>query len=228
VPAKKKKITRKAIKEDKLVTSFYKVQEFYLKYQKQILIGAGTVAIIILAFVIYSNKIQQENQDASLALSRIMPSYNAKNYKEAIEGKAGTNIIGLKQIVENYGSSEQGESAKIFLAHSYFMLGKYDDALKYYEDYSGSIDLLRSTAYAGAAACYEAKGDLEKAADLFRDAAFVTKSNPQNANYLLDAGLDYHRLGKNDKAKEYFKIIKKDYKKTEVGRKIENYLAIVD
>ncbi len=226
--AKKKKITRKAIKEDKLVTSFYEVQEFYFKYQKQILIAAAAIAIIILAAVIYSNKIQQENQDASLALSRIMPSYKAQAYKEAIEGKPGTNIVGLKQIVEDYGSSEQGETAKIFLAHSYFMLGKYDEALEMYKDYSGSIDLFQSTALAGAAACYEAKGELEEAANYFRDAAFVTKTNPQNANYLLNAGLDYHKVGKNEKAKEYFNIIKKEYAKTEVGKKINNYLAIVN
>ena len=225
--AKKKKITRKEIKEDKLVTSFYQVQEFYYKYQKQILVAAGLVAIIILAFVIYSNKIQQENQEASAALARIMPSYKAKNYKEAIEGKAGTNVEGLKQIVEDYGSSEEGETAKIFLAHSYYMLGQYDNALKYYEDYSGSIDLFRSTALAGAASCYEAKNNIQKAAELFRDAAFVTKTNPQNVNYLLRAGLDYHQLGKNEEAKKYFNIIKNEYYKTEIGKKIENYLAIV-
>ncbi len=226
--AKKKKITRKEIKEDKLVTSFYQVQDFYFKYQKQILIAAGAIAVIILAFVIYSNKIQQENQDASVALARIMPSYKAKNYKEAIEGKAGTNIIGLKQIVENDGSSETGESAKIFLAHSYYMLGQYDNALKYYKDYSGSIDLFQSTALAGAAACYEAKGNIQKAAEFFQDAAFVTKENPQNVNYLLRAGLDYHQIGKNEEAKKYFNVIKKEYYKTEIGKKIENYLAIVE
>ncbi len=226
--AKKKKITRKAIKEDKLVTSFYEFQDFYLKYQKQILIAVGAIVIIVLAFVIYQNKIDTENQEASVALARIMPSYKANNFKEAIEGKAGTNIVGLKQIAEDYGSSENGETAKIFLAHSYYMLSKFDDALQVYKDYSGSIDLLRSTALAGAAACYEAKGNLEKAADYFRDAAFVTKTNPQNANYLLMSGMDYHRIGKNEKAKEYFNIIKKEYPKTEIGKKIENYLAIVN
>ena len=222
--AKKKKLTRKEIKEDKLVTSFYEAQEFYKKYQKQILIAVGVIAAIVIAVIVYNNKIADENQQAATALSRIMPSYKSGNYKEAIEGKPGTNVIGLRQIVENYGGSEEGEVARIFLAHSYYMLGKYQQALKEYEDYSGSIDLFRSTAFAGTGACYEALGDNEKAADKFREAAFVTKDNPQNAGYLLEAGIDYRSIGKAEKAKKYFRIIKKEYSKTDVGKKIDQYL----
>lgn len=225
--AKKKKIYRKQIKEDKLVTSFYELQELYLKYQKQILIAAAAIAVIVVAYVLYGNKMQQENTEATTYLSRALPYYKNNQFNLAINGKPGTKVIGLKQIVEDYGSSEAGESAKIFLGNSYYMLGKYDEALQAYEDYSGSIDLFQAAAYAGQAACYEAKNDPENAAEFFKKAAFVSKVNPQNPNFLLQAGLDYLDLGNKNKAKEMFEIIKQQYAKSDVGLNIDKYFALL-
>ena len=70
-----------------------------------------------------------------------MNLYDQGSYLEAIEGRPSQNIIGLKKIVEDYGSTENGETAKIYLANSYDMLGKPDEALKYYSDYDGDISI---------------------------------------------------------------------------------------
>ncbi len=225
--AKKKKIYRKQIKEDKLVTSFYELQDVYLKYQKQILIAVSAIAVIIVAYVLYGNKMAQENIEATTYISRVLPYYKTNQFKLAIDGKPGTKVIGLKQIVEDYGSSDAGESAKIFLANAYYALGKYDEALEAYEDYSGSIDLFEAASLAGQAACYEAKNNPEKAAEYFRKAAFVSETNPQNPNFLLQAGLDYFDLGNKNKAREMFEVIRQKYSKSDVGLNIDKYLALL-
>jgi len=227
VLAKKKKIYRKQIKEDKLVTSFYELQEIYLKYQKQVLIAVAAIAVLVVAYILYGNKMEQENTEATTYLSRVLPLYKNNQFKLAIEGKPGTKVLGLKQIVEDYGSSDAGESAKIFLGNAYYMLGKYDDALQVYEDYSGSIDLFQAAAFAGAAGCYEAKNNPEKAAEYFKKAAFISRTNPQNPNFLLQAGLDYLDAGNKNKAKEMFEIIQRQYSKTDVGLNIDKYLALL-
>lgn len=46
---KKKKLKKKEIKEDQLVTSFYKAQEYFETNKQKILISVGAIAIIILA-----------------------------------------------------------------------------------------------------------------------------------------------------------------------------------
>jgi tetratricopeptide (TPR) repeat protein len=225
---RRKKISKKQIKEDKLVTSYYKAIEFYQKYQAKILIGVGAFALIVIAVVLFSNKRANDNQAASLLLAKIMPLYDAGSFKEAIEGVPSASTMGLKAIVDKYGSCEQGENAKIFLANAYSVTGNNDAAYKYYDDYSGSNPLLKATSLAGKAGCLESKKDYEKAGFLYRDAARISKSNPANSDYLLRAGINLIKAGKKDEAKNVFESIKNDYKNTTAAYELERYLVQIE
>ena len=157
-----------------------------------------------------------------------MNFYDRGSYLEAIEGKEGTNIAGLKKIVEDYGSTENGELSKIYLANSYNFLGRNDEALKYYEDYSGSNKTYKASALAGQAGIYADKKEYEKAANLFLKASRVSKDNPLNSDYMLDAGINYLKVGNNDQAKELFETIKKDYPTSTAFREVDRYLSQIE
>jgi tetratricopeptide (TPR) repeat protein len=151
---------------------------------------------------------KEDNSAAGLQLSRVLSIYDSGSYLEAIEGRQGTNIIGLKKIVEDYSGTENGEIAKIYLANSYCFLGKLDDAVKYYEDYSGSNDIFKATALSGEAGYYASKNEYEKAADLYRQASLVSEENVLNSEYMLQAGIN-SRQGIRKKQKNYLKPSKK-------------------
>ncbi len=225
--AKKKKISKRHIKEDKLVTTYVNAKEFYETYQQKIFIGAAALAVIIVAVLLYANKMEENNAKAANELSKVIPLYNTKLYQQAIDGNPANNIIGLKKIVDEYGSTDQGENAKIFLANSYYFLGEIDNALKYYEDYSGSVATFKATAYAGMAACYEAKDEFELAAEYYSQATYVTKENPQIPNYLYRAGVNYYKTGDKETAKKFFMTIKNDYSKSDYVAQAENYLELI-
>lgn len=221
---KKKKITKKEIKQDKLVEFYYKSQDFIRENQKQILIYIGAFIGVILLVFFYSNYRSSQNQEAGKLLSKVMELYDAGSYLEAIEGKQGTpSIKGLKEIVNEYGSTENGETAKIYLANSYAFLGQNDKALKYYEDYSGSIDIFKATALAGQAAYYSFKEDYAKAAKLYKQAAFISETNPNRPDYLLQAGINFMKSKNNDEAKTLFQIIKDDYKASNAHAQVDRY-----
>ena len=131
---KKKKLSRKEIKEDKLVSTYYKTIGLYEENKSRVLLYAGALVVLAAAIIFYINNKKESNEQAGLMLSRVMSIYDSGLYLEAIEGRQGSNVIGLKKIVEEYGSTENGEIAKIYLANSYDMLGKFDEAFKYYED----------------------------------------------------------------------------------------------
>lgn len=221
---RKKKITKKQMKEDTLVTTYYRVKNFVFEYQAKILIGAAAVALVVVAGILFANKAMNDNKKAAGMLSKIIPLYESTAFKEAIDGQPSTNLIGLKKIVSDYGSSENGETAKIYLGNSYLMLGQTEDAYKAFNDYSGSNPLFKATALAAKAGILESKKELEQAADLYKDAANVSKNNPSNSDYLLRAGIISLNSGKKEEAKSIFEMIKKDYKNSAAFSEVDRYL----
>jgi tetratricopeptide (TPR) repeat protein len=225
---RKKKLSKKEIKEDTLVTFYYRVRTFYEEFQRNIFIGIGAVAVVVLLGYFYFQNKAANNEKASFELSRVITLYDMGSYLEAIEGRPNTKVIGLKKLVEEYGSTENGETAKIYLANSYYFLGKYDEALKYYQDYSGNNELFEATALAGEAACFEAKKKFEDAADTFMKAASISKENILNPQYMLNAGINYLSLGNKEKAKEVLEKIKKDFSTSTFVRDVDRYLAQIE
>lgn len=224
---KQKKLSKKEIKEDTLVNFYKSAVVFFEKYKNKIFIYAGVLVAVAAIVYFYVNQKSESNEKAGLELSRIMPLYDQGAYLEAIEGKQGTNIIGLKRIVEEYGGSENGETAKIYLANCYAFLGNYDEANKYYNDYSGTIDYFEAASLAGQAGYYADQEDFEKAANLFLQASKMSKINSQNPDYLLNAGIYYLKAGEKEEAKILFNRIKEDYSTSLAYREVDKYLAMI-
>ncbi len=225
---KKKKLSKREIKEDKLVTTYYKVYNYFLENKNRLGMYAGGLVVVIAVIYFYLNNKASNNEQASLQLSRVVGLYDAGSYLEAIEGRQGTNLVGLKKIVSEYGSTENGEVAKIYLANSYQMLGKVEDAFKYYEDYGGKNEIYKATALSGQAGYYAYKKDFEKAADLFLNASRVSKENALNPEYILKAAINYIEAGNKEEAKELLETIRKDYQTSTAFREVDKYLTLVN
>jgi tetratricopeptide (TPR) repeat protein len=225
---RRKKITKKEMKQDKLVTSYYTVKNYILENQARILIGVAAVALVAVAITLFMNKRSSDNKLSAGLLAKVIPLYESGAFKDAIDGQPSSNTIGLKKIVDHYGSTENGETAKIYLANSYLMLGNNDDAYKMFNDYSGSNPLFKATSLAGRGGVLESKKEFDKAADLYKDAAKVSKINPANADYLLRAGVNLLNSGKKEEAKAVFEMIKKDYKTSTAFSEIDRYLIQIE
>ena len=224
---KKKKLSKKEIKKDTLLDLYESTIGFFEKYKSKIMLYAGVLVVVAAAVYFYINQKSQSNEKAGLELSRIMPLYDQGSYLEAIEGKQGTNLIGLKKLVDEYGGTENGETAKIYLANSYAFLGNYEEAIKYYSDYGGSIDYFEGAALAGEAGYYAGKSDFEKAADLYLKASKKSPVNSQNPDYLLNAGINYLKAGDKEEAKIVFTKIKNDYSTSLAYREVDKYLSMI-
>lgn len=224
----KKKFSKKEIKKDKLVTFVSKSQNYFEEYKSKFVTYGLIVAAVIVAIYFYINQQMEDNNIAGTHLSRIMKIYDQGSYLQAIEGEQGTGIIGLKNIVEDYGSTENGETAKIYLANCYSFLGNYDEALKYFQDYGGSIDYYKASSIAGVAGYQAINGDYERAAELYFDAASISPIDAQNPDYLLNAGIYFLKAGNNEQAKKLFTAIKEEYGTSLAGREADKYLSLVN
>ena len=222
---KKKKLSRKEIKQDKFVETYYKIYGFIQENRQRVTLYGIITVLVILVAIFYVKHRSQQNEAAGVELSRVMDLFDAGNYQEAINGQPGTPNIGLKKIVDEYGSTPNGETAKIFLADSYSLLGKTEDAYKYYKDYDGDIKLYQSTALAGQAGYFASKNNYTEAADLYEKAAHVSDTNVLNSEYLLKAGINYMKEGKNKEAKKAFQTVQNDYKTSTSAKEVQQYLV---
>ena len=221
----RKKITHKELKQDKLVTTYFKARSWFdnPENRKKVGIGAGIVVILVIAFFLYTSNRKAKNEEAETKLSSVLVLYQQGKYNEAINGDAAAGIAGLNEITSNYGGTEAGQTAKFFLANCLYNLKDYDNALKNYDDYSGSNDIIKASCISGIGAIYEAKGDLKKAAEYYEKAAGVNKELVTNQENLFYAVRVYTQLGDKENANRVYKNLKEDYPKSKYVNDAKRY-----
>ena len=221
----KKKISKKEIKEDKLVTSYFEATTWYQANKKTVngvLTGLVVLAVVIVA---YMNNVSSNNLKATSELGKISSYYDQGKYDVAVNGNLQENVRGLQAIVDDYGSTKAGELATFYLANCYFAQSNYDKALKYFLDVDVSDELITVSSLAGAAACYEAQGNHDKAASTFEKAAFKYAKDVNAADNMFHAAKNYLVAGNKEKAAELFKKIKKDHQTAAIARDIDRWIA---
>ena len=221
----KKKITKRELKEDALITSYVKATTFYEKHKKNISIGITALVVLIIGSVVYMKNRSDNNERAMTQLGEVYHFFDNGQYQIAVDGVPERNISGLKSILENYGNSPSGDLARFYLANAYFQLGKYDDALKLFDDFSPGDELLVVSRLSGIASCYEAKGMHKEAAEYFEKATTKYAKDITAAENLNNAARNYAQAGEKEKAIEMYKRLKKKYPATGFAREADRYIA---
>jgi len=224
----KKRITKREIKQDKLVTTYFEARTALEENKRLISTLATLVVIIAVGIWFYLNNRAADNENALADLGKIMRYYDEGNFDRAINGVPEENVRGLQSIVEIYASTEGVELSKLYLANSYFALRQFEKALQHYEDADISNPALNASAIAGAGACYEAIGNPTDAALFFEKAAASDSQGILAPEYFLQAAHNYIAAGKKVKALELLKKIKKDYPTSGPARDIDREIAFAN
>jgi len=221
----KKKISRRELKEDSLVATYVKLTSFYEENKRAISIAVTAVVIAVFAVVIYVKNRADNNEKAITALGSIFETYDAGRFQTAVDGIPEKNIMGLKAIVDNYGNSEAGDLARFYLAGAYAHLGKYDEALKDYEDFSPTGELLAVARLSGIGSCQESRGMFREAAVSFEKAGTQYPKDVSAAENLTNAARDFGQAGDKDKAIDLYRRVKKNYPNTAFARDADRFIA---
>jgi tetratricopeptide (TPR) repeat protein len=221
----RKRITKREIREDKLVTSYFEATDWFTRHKRLVTGALTTLVVIVVGAVVVSNNIRASNTRATEEVGRVLRYYDEGKFAEAINGVPQENIRGLLAVVEDFGSTKAGERAKLYLANAYFAIGDYENALKYYQSASLKDKMLHASAIAGAAACYEAKGDHANAASNFERAAGVGKDVVLAPEYLHLAAVNYAAAGQKDKAVALLQRVKKDFPNSSAAREADRFIA---
>lgn len=194
-----------------------KIQQYIFNNSKKISYIAGALILAVVLVFIINGKMKtsksENTQKAMVALSRIVPYYEAPDFKRALFGDSsatirGERIIGLIEIVNTYSGTEQANLAALYAGNSFLTLDKANEAIEYFEDAlnSQSNEVLQA-AYAGLGACYEILANLDEAATYYQKAKDIAVSDNAVGRYSYYAARAYEKLNKKDKAEKIYKEI---------------------
>jgi len=216
----KKKLTRHQMKEDKLVTTYFKAIDYVNQHTREIAYAAiGIVVVLALAFFMIRSKREAE-ENASVELAKAKMEFSRKAYPAAIDI--------LKKLVENYDGTKSAGLGTIYLAHAYMHQQDYANAQAAFEAYLdgyGDDDLLAGAATTGIAATYDERKEYAKAAELYEKAANNFSDLMYAPTWLMDAARCHANAGNKPSAQQALKKIIDKYPKTAILDDAKGYLA---
>lgn len=211
-------------------------------YQENKTTVYGAIAVVVLlalgvgGYFIY---MEQQADVAAEKLGRIMPVYEQGDYQRALDGVEELSPadprasqpgqaeprIGLVEIADQYSGTPAGNLAAFYAGNAYFNIGDYDQALEMYESFDKESNFIGASTYAAEATIYESRGEFERAADLYLEAADAFESETRTPEYLLDAARAFESAGNLSRAEELYSQVTDEYADSAAASEARVFLA---
>jgi tetratricopeptide (TPR) repeat protein len=179
------------------------------------------VAVLIGGYVWFSKSSAENEELASLALSRVKSYYETGDYQKALAGDPtktvrGEQIVGLQAIVDEYGGTNAGKVASLYAGNALLALNKASEAESYFDKASGSSsDIVAVGGKSGIAACKEQSGDYQSAASMYEGILSQAEKTGSKDRTLLMAGLNYEKAGNKEKAEKMYRDLLAEFENSE-------------
>ena len=124
--------------------------EAFLIKNKNVLLGAVVALVVIVGgFLGYKHFISEPNElKASEAIFKGEQYFGADNFEVALKGDS-LGYAGFVKLADEFSGTDAGNLANAYAGLCYAQLGKYEDAIKYLDKFSGD-DLLVAPSVMGA------------------------------------------------------------------------------
>ena len=207
----------------------------FMKHKKSIAIVIVLVILVIGGFLCYDTYVSgPREQEASTVLAKGQEYFANQQYEIALKGDS-TGYKGFLSIASDYGSTDAGNLANLYAGLCYANLDKWNDAVKYLEEYSPADDEMVSPAATAALGnAYAHVKQLDKAVECLKKAASMADgeaadktNNSISPSFLLQAGEILESQGKKDEALKIYQDIKKKYVNSPVYGEIDKYIERV-
>lgn len=234
----KEQIEEKSIEKN---DNFLLRAQAFIQRNQKILIICGSAIVVIAAFIclrifVFTPNAQHKTAESGYYAENYYmsgtDSYNAEDLKKAMDGDG--KHPGFKRLLEEHSGNLFHSTPKLTNTYQYMAgvtslrLGKYDDAIKYMEDYDADEYYTASLKLMIQADAYVEKGDNKKAIELYLKAAETNPNDMTSPNALFKAGMCCLALNDNASALKHFNTIKEKYPMSVEAANIEYYIGIAE
>ncbi|MDO4931364.1 MAG: tetratricopeptide repeat protein [Prevotellaceae bacterium] len=206
-------------------------EAFFLKFRKQIIIAVAVVVAAIACYICYTTFLDTPRQEkASTALAKAQEAFAQGDFQKALNGDKAQQ--GFLAVSEDFGGTDAANLARLYAGLCYANLGKWQEAVKYLDDFSTKDDAMISpaaTAALGNALAHT--GDIDKAISTLKKAAKMADSeaeegvnNSLSPTFLIQAARLLESQNKQDEALAIYKEIKEKYVNSAAAADIDKYI----
>jgi tetratricopeptide (TPR) repeat protein len=221
-----KHMAEKKIQEMETEEVLEKAKGFWEKNSRNILIASAAVIILAGGYLGYKYLYQLPAETkAQEEIFVAEENFRKDSIALALNGNATTT--GFLKVIKKHGGTKTGNIARLYAGECYLLLGDFNNAVKYLEDFnaSGSRQVeakkegLLGDAYSELKKNEEAIKHYKKAGTLFEE------DQALSSEYLFRAALLLEISGKNKEAIELYQQVKDKYPRSEKGFVVDKYLA---
>ena len=200
--ATKRKVVKKDIKRDPLVTYTLKVSRYAQEHFNQIIIGVVVLIAVIAIVVFTANNRRSSAAQSERQLAQAMALYGQRDFEAA--------KVTFGRVAERFGG-RNGAIARYYKAECEYMLRNYTQALQDYESYldvSSDFPTFTSAAMYAAALSQQGVGDVRRAAEMMEQAhQSFDPADPRYLTSAFQAGELFARAGDYERAAQYFQTV---------------------
>ncbi|MEI7983172.1 MAG: tetratricopeptide repeat protein [Bacteroidota bacterium] len=207
--------------------AFGKTEQFIEKYQNIILIVVGVTIVVVLGFFGFKRfYMAPKEKDAQSQMFMAEKYFEQDSLKKALNGDG--QYLGFLSIIDEYGITKSANLAHYYAGICYLKLGKFEEALKQLEKFSSGDLVVGPMAKGAMGDAYMELKQVQKAADLYTEAAEMKKNDFTSPVFLMKAAMAFEELGNFEKALASYKRIKADFPRTPEGREIDKYISYTE
>lgn len=199
-------------------------EAFLVKYKKGILGGIIAVIILIGGFFAYKYLYMAPREiKAESAIFKGEEYFGKGAYEIALNGD-NAGYKGFVKVADEFSGTKTANLAKAYAGICYAQLGKFDEAIKSLNDFSGKDQMVSPAILGALGNCYAQLNQLDKATSTLLDAAKKADNNTLSPIYLLQAGLIFEQQGNYADALEAYNTIKDKYFNSYQAMEIDKYI----
>lgn len=199
--------------------------EAFIVKNKSAIIGFIVAIIIIIAGVMLYKHFISEPKEAKAAIEIFKGEeyFGADDFDKALNGDS-LGYAGFIKIADEYSGTKSGNLAKAYAGISYAQLGKYEEAIKYLNEFDGNDQMVGPAAIGALGDCYAQLNQLDKATATFLKAAEEADNNTLSPIYLKKAGEIFEKQGKYEDAIKAYTTVKDKYFNSFQAMDIDKYI----
>ncbi|MDE7134431.1 MAG: tetratricopeptide repeat protein [Rikenellaceae bacterium] len=205
-------------------------EAFFMKNGKKLLILTISIIAVVGCFFVYRYMESQRNQRAATAIYPAEQMFRIDSFEVALNGN--NEVEGFLSIIDQFGSTDVGNTANHYAGICYMKLGDWDNAIKYLSDYKSTkgiaSEIINAENRGLMGDAFSQKKLYDKAAKEYEAAVNASDNILTTPIYLKKAGLVYEKTGKTDKALEAYKRIKNSYPSSLEARDIDKYISQIE